>query len=81
MHKSSLCILSARCLKHVSNLDFPSNSCYLFIYLFIYSAFPKNSCILTQIALYVQLYELLPKMKLNKKNLNNYANNISKGKQ
>lgn len=33
MHKSSLCILSARCLKHVSNLDFPSNSCYLFIYL------------------------------------------------
>lgn len=29
MHKSSLCILSARCLKH----DFPSNSCYLFIYL------------------------------------------------
>lgn len=33
MHKSSLCILSARCLKHVSNLDFPSSSCYLFIYL------------------------------------------------
>lgn len=31
MHKSSLCILSARCLKHVSNLDFPSNSCYLFV--------------------------------------------------
>lgn len=72
MHKSSLCILSARCLKHVSNLDFPSNSCYLFIY----SAFPKNSCILTQIALYVEVYELLPKMKLNKKNLNNDANNI-----
>lgn len=35
MHKSSLhvCILSARCLKHVSNLDFPYSSCYLFIYL------------------------------------------------
>lgn len=73
MHKSSLCILSARCLKHVSNLDFPSSSCYLFIYL---QCIPENSCILTQIALYVQVYELLPKMKLNKTNLNNDTNNI-----
>lgn len=70
MHKRSL--LSAR-----YNLDF------LFYSLFIYRTFPKNSWILTQIALYAQVHtNCFLKWNL-KKNLNNMAAKTiyRKGKQ